>query len=49
MALKILYISDIHFRAYKENTDPDLDTDIQNELKLDLKALMTDLGKSTWF
>lgn len=45
MGLKILHISDIHFRAYKENTYLDLDKDIQNELELDLEALKTDFGK----
>lgn len=45
MGLKLLHISDIHFRAFKNNEYLDLDKDIQNELEFDLRELKVDFGK----
>jgi len=45
MGLKLLHISDIHFRAFKNNEYLDLDKDIQNELEFDLCGLKQDFGK----
>jgi predicted MPP superfamily phosphohydrolase len=45
MGIKLLHISDIHFRAFENNTYLDLDKDIQNELELDLHQLKAEFGK----
>lgn len=45
MGLKLLHISDIHFRFYKEHKYFDLDKDIQSELEFDLNKLKTTYGK----
>lgn len=40
MTLKILHLSDIHFYSFGENEHLDLDHDLRNELKNDLRQLM---------
>ncbi|WP_184547204.1 metallophosphoesterase [Mucilaginibacter sp. FT3.2] len=45
MGLKLLHISDIHFRSFRNNSYLDLDKDIQNELEFDLRELKADFGK----
>lgn len=39
MGLKILHLSDIHFRHFKDHQYLDLDKDIQSELEFDLKSI----------
>src|ERR1700744_4319606 len=45
MALKILHISDIHFKDFKNYKYLDLDKEIQREIELDLAALKDQYGK----
>lgn len=44
MSLKLLHISDIHFKDYKDNQYLDLDKEIQREIELDLSALKESYG-----
>ncbi|HEX8017800.1 MAG TPA: metallophosphoesterase, partial [Flavobacterium sp.] len=44
MALKILHISDIHFKHYKNFECLDLDKDIQREIEHDLSGLKSEYG-----
>ncbi len=45
MGLKLLHISDIHFKCFKNHQFLDLDKDIQNEIELDLQDLKKEYGK----
>ena len=45
MGLKLLHISDIHFRQYRNFQFLDLDKDIQAEIEFDLKQLKGEYGK----
>lgn len=45
MGLKLLHISDIHFRYYENGQAHDLDKFIQAELEHDLERLMQEVGK----
>lgn len=45
MPLKILHLSDIHFKHFSKGAIHDLDKNIQNELELDLEAFSKTNGK----
>ncbi len=44
MGIKLLHLSDIHFKDYNNHTFLDLDKDIQRELELDLGELIDQIG-----
>jgi len=44
MSIKLLHLSDIHFKHYGANEVLDLDSDLRNELEIDLKKLVVDIG-----
>ena len=45
MGLKLLHISDIHFKCFKDHQFLDLDKDIQTEIEFDLRDLKKEYGK----